>query len=83
MTEEVQLMFNRGRLSLGLNTALICLMPKHEVPELLSKFWPISLCNVLVKVVMKVLANRLKPVMIKLTGQYQASFIPGRSRWIT
>lgn len=35
--------------------------------------------NVIVKIVLKVLENRLKPLIAKLTGQCQYSFILGRS----
>lgn len=72
-------MFDTSRLSGRLNASLICLIPKGKAPDRLSQFRPISLCNVLVKVVSKILANRLKPLMAKLTGLFQASFIPGRS----
>lgn len=72
-------MFESGTIPNGLNKSIICLLPKGVAPESLSQFRPISLCNVLMKVVTKVLANRLKSVMPKLTGKYQSSFVPGRS----
>lgn len=37
-----------------------------------------SLCNVVVKIITKILANKLKPLMRKLGGENQASFIHGR-----
>lgn len=49
---------------------------KHS--EYLTQFRPIALCNVLIKLVIEVLANRLKSLMPKLTGEQQASFFPGR-----
>lgn len=64
---------------MGLNELIICLIPKGETPKLLNQFRSISLCNVLVKVVSQILANRMKPIMEKLTGEHQSSFIPGRS----
>lgn len=60
------------------NKTLICLLPKVHPPESISQLRPIALCNVLSKLVMKILANRLKPLMLQLTGPQQASFIPGR-----
>lgn len=62
-----------------MNESLICLIPKCASPSTLNQFRPISLCNVLMKVVSKLLATRLKPMMIKLTGICQSRFIPRHS----
>lgn len=79
VVEATQRMFDYGSLLPGLNEFLICLIPKGETPELLNQFRPISLCNVLAKLVSKILANHLKSLMCKLTGKFQSSFILGRS----
>lgn len=79
ITLAIQDMFRMGKLTPGLNEAIICLLPKQEALDSLAQFRPISLCNVLLKLVSKILANCLKPLMSKLTGASQASFIPGRS----
>lgn len=79
ITIAVQGMFQLGNLTPDLNKAIICLILKGEAPTSLNKFRPISLCNVLLKLVSKILANRIKPLMLKLTGVHQASFISGRS----
>ena len=42
------------------------------------QFRPISLCNVLLKIITKTMVLRLKEVMNKLIGPAQSSFIPGR-----
>ncbi|XP_016755376.1 uncharacterized protein [Gossypium hirsutum] len=44
-----------------------------------SQLRPISLCSVLYKLVMKIIANRFKIIFPKIIGQEQASFIAGRS----
>lgn len=51
---------------------------EEDPPEQMSYLRPISLCNMVVKCSTKILANRLKPYMTKLTGEEQSSFIPGR-----
>lgn len=44
---------------------------------MIFQFRPIALCNTVVKILTKVLANLLKPLMNKLTDVTQSGFIPG------
>ncbi|KAG7576302.1 Ribonuclease H domain [Arabidopsis thaliana x Arabidopsis arenosa] len=70
--------FESGVLPQLTNAALLVLLPKVARPEKITQFRPVSLCNVLFKVITKMMVIRLKSVISKLIGPAQASFIPGR-----
>ncbi|XP_010484806.1 PREDICTED: uncharacterized protein LOC104763089 [Camelina sativa] len=70
--------FETGVLPRELNDALVVLIAKVVKPENMAQFRPISLCNVLFKIITKMMVLRLKTVMPKLIGPAQASFIPVR-----
>lgn len=67
-----------GQLPLGLAEVLLVLVPKTDVPSSLAQYRPISLYNVLYKIVTKLITNCLKDVWGDLIGAPQASFIQGR-----
>jgi hypothetical protein len=62
----------------GINDIAIVLILKTKTPASLKDYGPISLCNVIYKVVSKCLANRLRPLLQDLISETQSAFIPGR-----
>ena len=47
----------------GLNATFIALIPKAEESNTPDKYRPIALCNIIYKIVPKVIATRLKPLL--------------------
>ena len=62
----------------SLNSTFIALIPKVEQPRKVSDFHPISLCNVIYKLISKVLVNRLKFFLAMAIPESQGAFLSGR-----
>lgn len=76
--KAVKEFFNMGVMPAGVNETAIVLIPKVDQPVELRDYRPISLCNVLYKVVSKCLVNRLRPILDELISPNQSAFVPGR-----
>ncbi|KAL0285842.1 UNVERIFIED_CONTAM: hypothetical protein Sradi_7161900 [Sesamum radiatum] len=71
--------FNHGRLLKQLNATLITLIPKVQMPTKVGDFRPISCCNVVYKIITKIMVKRMQLVLEKLIDNCQNAFVPGRS----
>ena len=70
--------FKTGIMPDGVNHTAIVLIPKVPHPKELKDFRPISLCNVVYKIVSKCLVNHLRPMLSDLISENQSAFVPGR-----
>lgn len=78
VTQAVRNFFRNGIMPEGINDTVIVLIPKGANPESMSDYRPISLCNVVYKIISKCLVNRLRPFLDDLVSETQSAFIPGR-----
>jgi hypothetical protein len=78
LTDEVLLAVNTRVIPDGWNNTTIVLIPKIESPEQITQFRPISLCNVVYKVIAKLIAHRLKFLLPDIISITQSAFVPGR-----
>lgn len=69
---------NSHRLPSMLNFSFIVHIQKISRPKRITKFRPISLCNVVYKIGSKALANRIKPHLNSIISQTQSAFVSGR-----
>jgi len=70
---------DRGFFPSNLTETNICLIPKCDNSDNMKDLRSISLCNVLYKMVSKLLANRLKSCLNKCVSDEQSAFVEGRS----
>lgn len=62
-----------------LNDTNLILIPKKDNVERMAKLRPIALCNIQYKILAKVLANRLKSILLVIIEENQFAFVPGRN----
>ncbi|KAL0890312.1 hypothetical protein Bca101_014295 [Brassica carinata] len=74
----IQSFFIKGFLPKGLNSTILALIPKKEEAKMMKDYRPISCCNVLYKVISKIIANRLKLILPKCITWNQSAFIQDR-----
>lgn len=77
-TAAIQSFFVKGFLPKGLNSTILALIPKKDEAIEMKDYRPISCCNVLYKVISKILANRLKQILPHFISQDQSAFVKER-----
>lgn len=69
---------NEGIFEKSINYNYIVLIPKIKNPLRASDFKPISLCNVVYKLISKVFVNRFKKILFAIVSNSQSAFILDR-----
>lgn len=69
---------NFGHVLTKMNFTHILLIPKRKDPQAMSDYRPISLSNVVSRIVSKVLANKVKPILPNIISGSQSAFVPNR-----
>ena len=78
MVEFCLATLNEGKSVKDTNNTIITLIPKIEKSEKVRDVRPISLCNVLYKVISKCLVDRLRGTMDISISENQSAFVGGR-----
>ena len=73
----LQILNERGTIA-PLNHTFIALIPKIGKLRKVTEFRPISLCNVIYRIVTKTIANHLKHILHNVISPTQSAFIPNR-----
>lgn len=75
----VKYFFSSSRMTKGINSTAIALIPKCSNPSSMADFRPIACCNTIYTCITKILAIRLKEVLPSIIDKAQSAFIKGRS----
>jgi hypothetical protein len=68
----------KGKISRSLNATFLVLIPKKDSPRTFFEYRPISLCNLIYKLISKVISNRIKPFLERNLSAEQLGFLKGR-----
>jgi hypothetical protein len=78
LLEMVEESRQRGIIVGSINSTFLSLIPKANKPTNFGDFWPISLCNLCYKIISKIIANRIKPILSRSLSTEQLGFLKGR-----
>ncbi|KAL2249828.1 UNVERIFIED_CONTAM: hypothetical protein Sindi_2456500 [Sesamum indicum] len=71
--------FATGRILKQINSTILMLIPKVHSPMSVADYRQIFSCNVLYKIIAKLIVQMLSAVLDKIINPCQAAFVPGRS----
>ncbi|KAL9658994.1 hypothetical protein QQ045_028253 [Rhodiola kirilowii] len=76
--KEVRDFWASGVLDKEINRTLIVLIPKKKDAVRVEDWRPISLCTVAIKIITKIIVNRLQPLLNEIISPVQSAFVRGR-----
>ncbi|GKV19162.1 hypothetical protein SLEP1_g29456 [Rubroshorea leprosula] len=79
VTAAVLDFFDSGKILKQINATNITIVPKVSCPNVVSDYRPIACCNVIYKVISKLLTQRINEVLSMLVSSNQTAFVKGRS----
>jgi hypothetical protein len=68
----------RGKVIGALNSTFLTLIPKENNPITFGDYKPIALCNLCYKLITKIIANRINPILSRTLSGEQLGFLKGR-----
>lgn len=77
-TTAIQSFFVFGFMPRGVNATILSLIPKTADAKTMKDFRPIACCNVVYKVISKIIANRLKTLLPDFVEPNQSAFVKDR-----
>ena len=78
VTSVVLLVLHSGHCLRKMHHSHVVLIPNKTNPEYITEYQPISLGNVVARVVSKVIANRVKTILPSVISNSQSAFVPTR-----
>eukprot|EP00253_Pinus_taeda_P033452 PITA_33452 len=78
ITDVVEESRQKGEVYNPFNSTFLALIPKKDDPENFEDFRPISLCNCIYKIIAKVIAIRIVPILSRNISMEQFGFLNGR-----
>jgi hypothetical protein len=78
LLEAVEESRRSGEVNKSLNSTFLVLIPKVNKPSTFGDFRPIALCNLIYKIISKLLASRIKLILSRSLSGEQLGFLKGR-----